>query len=85
MRPHMRAPNMLPGKAIRLPSPSRFLMRDAAKATPRPYHGPRSTAQRMFTICCIGAHLLPNTGKENKTADNGYRTKHTCKGKYFLT
>ena len=62
----MRAPNMLPGKAIRLPSPSRFLMRDAAKATPRPYHGPRSTAQRMFTICCIGAHLLPNTGKENK-------------------
>ena len=33
-----------------------------AEATPKP--GPRNTAHRIFTMCCTGAHLLPNTGKE---------------------
>ena len=53
---------MLPGKAIRLPTPSRLRIRLAPKATPTPYQGPRNTAHRMLTMCCTGAHLLPKTG-----------------------
>ena len=40
-------------------------IREEAKAAATPYPGPSKTAHRMFTICCTGAHLLPNTGKEN--------------------
>ena len=64
-RPHSRAPNMLPGKAIRLPRPSRLRSREATKATPTPHHGPSSTAQVTLTMCWMGAHLLPNMGKLN--------------------
>ncbi len=57
---------MLPGKAMRLPRPSRLRISEATNAAPTPYAGPSSTAHMMFTICCTGAHLLPNTGKENR-------------------
>ena len=63
--PHSRAPNILPGKAIRLPRPSRLRSREATKATPTPHHGPSSTAQVTLTMCWMGAHLLPNIGKLN--------------------
>ena len=63
-RPHSSAPNMLPGKAMRLPKLMRFRSKLEVKAPANPYQGPRNTANRMFTICCTGAHLLPNTGKE---------------------
>ena len=56
---------MLPGKAIRLPRPSRLRSRLATKATATPYQGPSSTAHSTLTMCCTGAHLLPNTGNEN--------------------
>ena len=62
-RPQQSAPIMLPGKAMSVPAPTRFLMRLAQKATPTPYQGPRNTAQSTFTMCCVGEHLLPNTGK----------------------
>ena len=64
-RPHSSAPNMLPGKAIRLPRPSRLRSSEATKATPTPHHGPSSTAQVTLTMCWMGAHLLPNMGKLN--------------------
>ena len=56
---------MLPGKASRLPRPRRLRRTLATKAAARPYPGPRNTAHRIFTMCCTGAHLLENTGKEN--------------------
>ena len=56
---------MLPGKAIRLPRPSRLRSREATKATPTPHQGPSSTAHSTLTMCCTGAHLLPNIGKLN--------------------
>ena len=67
---------MLPGKAKRLPSPKKFLRRLAAKATPTPYHGPRVTAHKIFTMCCTGAHLLPKTGNESMlpTTATAHRT-----------
>lgn len=64
--PQHNAPTMLPGKAIRLPSPVRFLITLAQNATPTLYAGPKNIAPHMFTICCTGAHLLPATGKLNK-------------------
>jgi hypothetical protein len=54
---------MLPGNAMRLPSPVRFLMTLAQNATPTPHTGPKNTAAHIFTMCCMGAHLLPATGK----------------------
>ena len=57
---------MLPGKAMSVPAPTRFLMRLAQKATPTPYQGPRNTAQSTFTMCWVGEHLLPKTGKLTK-------------------
>lgn len=62
--PHINAPNILPGNAIRLPIPSRFLISEATNAAITPYPGPKRTAQNILTICCTGAHLLPNTGNE---------------------
>ena len=53
---------MLPGKAIRLPRPSRLRSKLAQNAMPTPHAGPSVTAARMLTICCTGAHLLPATG-----------------------
>src|SRR5699024_1214683 len=50
------APTMLPGKASRVPRPSRLRSRLAAKAEARPYQGPRKTAHRIFTMCCTGEH-----------------------------
>ena len=64
--PHSSAPNILPGNAIKLPRPSRLRSRLAQKATPTPYQGPSSTAHRMLTMCCTGAHLLAKTGKEKR-------------------
>ena len=61
--PQHRAPTMLPGNAMRLPSPVRFLMILAQNATPTPHAGPKNTAAHIFTMCCTGAHLLPATGK----------------------
>lgn len=57
---------MLPGKAMIVPSPSRFRIRLAPKATPTPYQGPSRTAHRTLTICWMGAHLLARTGKVNR-------------------
>ena len=57
---------MLPWKAMRLPMPRMLRTRLATNATPTPYHGPSTTAQRMFTMCCTGAHLLPRTGKDRR-------------------
>ena len=56
---------MLPGKAIRLPRPRILRSSEATKATPTPHQGPSSTAQSTLTMCCTGAHLLPNIGKLN--------------------
>ena len=53
---------MLPGKASRLPRLKRLRSRLARKATATPYPGPSSTAHSTFTMCCTGAHWLPNTG-----------------------
>ena len=61
--PQHSAPTMLPGNAMRLPSPVRFLMTLAQNATPTPHTGPKNTAAHIFTMCCMGAHLLPATGK----------------------
>ena len=60
--PQHRAPTMLPGKASRLPMPSRLRIRLAQNAIPTPHHGPRMTAENTLTICWTGAHLLPATG-----------------------
>ena len=57
---------MLPGNARGLPSPSRLRISDAIKACANAHHGPTVTAHKTFTRCCTGAHLEPNTGKENK-------------------
>src|SRR5699024_2270606 len=62
--PHGSDPPVLPGKASRRPRLSRKPRREAAEVTPTPYQGLRSTAQRMLTMCCTGAHLLPKAGKE---------------------
>ena len=64
--PQQSAPTILPGKAIMLPRPSRFRNRLAQNAIPTLYQGPNVTAARILIICCTGAHLLPNTGKENR-------------------
>ena len=61
-RPQHKAPTMLPGKARRLPIPSRLRIRLAQKAMPIPHHGPSMTAAKTLTICWTGAHLLPATG-----------------------
>ena len=57
---------MLPGKARSVPIPRKLRMSDAINAAASPHHGPTSTAHKTLTKCCTGAHLDPNTGKENK-------------------
>ncbi len=75
---------MLPGKAIRLPRPSRLRSRLATKATPTPYQGPSSTAHSTLTMCCIGAHLLPNTGKLRTCCPQQHRrTAHRPDASFF--
>jgi hypothetical protein len=56
---------MLPGKARSVPVPNKFLISEVQKAIPTPYHGPKNTAERTFTMCWIGKHFDPPTGIEN--------------------
>ena len=83
-RPHSSAPNILPGKAIRLPRPSRLRSREATKATPTPHQGPSRTAHSTLTMCCTGAHLLPNMGKLN-TLPTTHRAQNIPARASFLT
>ena len=82
--PQISAPNILPGNAIRLPSPRRFRISAAANAAPSPYPGPKRTAQRIFTICCTGEHLLPNTGNENKLPATATAQKTAATANFFV-
>ena len=79
--PHSSAPNILPGNAIKLPRPSRFAQRSWRKGDPDPIPGTASTAHRMLTMCCTGAHLLAKTGKE-EAADYGNCAEDACDGQF---
>ena len=50
-RPTKSAPNMLPGKAKRLPVPIRFLMTLVVKAAPTAHQGPRIIPASTFIVC----------------------------------
>ena len=80
--PQSRAPNMPPGNAMRLPIPSTLRISAAANATARPYPGPSNTAQRIFTACCTGAHLLPKAGNENRLPSTATAQNRPAKATY---
>ena len=83
-RPHSSAPHMLPGKASRLPRLRAFRSRLAANATTTPYHGPRNTAQITFTMCCTGAHWLPNTGNWNMLPTTATAHSTPARANFFV-
>ena len=49
--PTMRAPNILPGKAKRLPVPMMFLIRLVVNAAPAAHKGPRSIPATTLIEC----------------------------------
>ena len=74
---------MLPGKASRLPRPRRLRSRLARKATTTPYPGPSSTAHSTLTMCCTGAHWLPNTGNWSMLPTTATAHEHAGQGQLF--
>ena len=56
---------MLPGKASRLPVPSRFRIRAVQNAIAIPYTGPKNTPAITLHRCCTGKHLDAPIGMEN--------------------
>ena len=75
---------MLPGNAISVPIPSRFLKRLEQNAIPTEYHGPKSTAERIFIICCTGAHLLPAIGMLIRLPSTASAINTPAKASFFV-
>ena len=70
---------MLPGNASRLPKPVRLRISAARKPTPNAYHGPSRMPATTLTMCCTGAHLLPNTGKDNRLPTTAMATRRPAR------
>ena len=81
--PQHRAPTMLPGKASRLPMPSRLRIRLAQNAIPTPHHGPRMTAENTLTICWTGSAFASGNRDADQTSGNGSCGQNSGNGKFL--